>query len=236
MDKRQISSLNATRSVLVVLERWKDAIPEAAQECHQELSELAETIAQNGRQQKSKQGLTAQKAQCKEDLAAAAVTLTGALCSYGTAISDDRLVAACGYSRTKLLAGADSEVVARCSDLHDEATAVVGELAKFKVTAATLKAFKAKIEAFDAVHPSPRDGIAKGAAATRRLPKLFHKSGVLLTRRLDPLIAPFKETEPALFNEYTVARKLVNATMTAVEEETNVVLAPNSSTPQAKAA
>ena len=236
MDKRQISSLNATRSVLVVLERWKDSIPEAAQECQQELAELAETIAKNGRQQKSKQGLTAQKAQCKKDLADAAVTLAGALCSYGTSITDDRLVAARDYSRTKLLAGADSEVVARCSDLHDEATTVVDKLAKFKVTAATLKAFKAKNEAFDAVHPSPRDGIAQSAAATKRLAKLFRKSRVLLTRRLNPLIAPFKETEPALFNEYTVARKLVNATTTAAEEETNVVSAPGSSTLQAKAA
>lgn len=236
MDKRQISNLNATRSVLVVLDRWKDSIPEAAQECQQELIELAETIAQNGRQQKSKQGLTAQKTQCKKDLGEAAVTLAGALCSYGTSITDDRLVAACGFSRTKLLAGADSEVVARCSDLHDEAATVVDKLAKFKVTAATLKAFKTKIEAFDEVHPSPRDGIAKGAAATRRLPTLFQTVRVLLTRRLDPLIAPFKETEPALFNEYTVARKLVNAATTAEEEATIVLSVPGITTPQAKAA
>jgi hypothetical protein len=68
------------------------------------------------------------------------------------------------------------------------------------------------------------------------LPKLFSKLSVLLTRRLDPLIAPFKETEPALFNEYKVARKLVNAPSAAAAEQPNVVSAPIVSTPQAKAA
>jgi hypothetical protein len=168
-------------------------------------------------------------------LADAAVILAGALCSYGTAIADDRLVAACDYSRTDILAGADARITSRCSALHDEATAVVEELAKDKVTATTLKAFKSKIDAFHAVQTSPRDGIAQSAAATRRLPKLFRKVSVLMTKRLDPLIAPFKETEPTLFNEYRVARKLVNGPSTA-EEDTNVVSAPSTVTPVAKAA
>jgi len=236
MDKRQISTLNATRNVLVVLERWKDSLPEAALECQQELAELADTIAQNGRQQKSRHGLAAQKAQCKNELSDAAVTLAGALCSYGTSIEDERLVAACRSSRTKLISGPDTQVVARCSDLHDEATEVLDELAKFKVTAASLKAFKAKIEAFDAAQPGPRDGIARSAAATRRLPKLFRKVRVLLTRRLDPLVAPFKESEPALFNEYSVARKIVNASTTTTVETVKIVPVPGSANTQAEAA
>lgn len=78
------------------------------------------------------------------------------------------------------------------------------------MTAATLTALQAKIDAFDAVRTSPRDSIKQSAAATKRLPKLFGKMRVLLTKRLDPLIAPFKETNPELWSEYKTARKLVN--------------------------
>jgi hypothetical protein len=87
------------------------------------------------------------------------------------------------------------------------------------VTPATLTAFQAKIDAFDAVRMSPRDAIKQSAAATKRLPKLFRKMRVLLTKRLDPLIAPFKETNPELWSEYKTARKLVNLPTTQSDKK-----------------
>ena len=48
-----------------------------------------------------------------------------------------------------------------------------------------------------------------------RLTKLFRKVRVLLTKRLDPLVAALEETEPTLVSEYKVARKLVDAPTTA---------------------
>jgi hypothetical protein len=104
MNKRQISRLNAARSVQVVLERWKDSLPEAAQEAHQELTELVDSIAQQGRQQVVRHGLSADKAQALNNLADAAVALAGTLLSYGTASGDDRLVASSRYSRTGCIA------------------------------------------------------------------------------------------------------------------------------------
>jgi hypothetical protein len=59
---------------------------------------------------------------------------------------------------------------------------------------------------------------------------------VLLSRRIDPLIAPLQAMEPTLFNEYRVARKLVSAATSPAEAGGNVVPVPVPVTPQAKAA
>jgi len=236
MNKIQISQLNAARSTGVVIERHKDSLPEAAQEAHAEAIELIEKIVETGQQQKSTRGLAAEKEQAKNALADSAAAVAGALCSYGHAESDDRLVAACDYSRSSVLAPPEAEIVSRCIGLHTEATALVDKLGKFKVTATTLKAFKAQIEAFVAVQTSPRDGIAQSAAATKRLRKLVPKLRQLQAKRLDPLIAPFKETNPELWSEYRSARKLVNGPTATSEPDVTIVATVAGSTEKAKAA
>ena len=236
MNKRQISRINAARSVQVVLERWKDSLPEAAQDCQAELVELLESITERGNKQSVRPGFTAGKAQARNTLADAAAALAGALVSYGTSIKDYRLVSACDYSRSDIVAGPDARIAARCNALLEEAKPIVANVTKYKVTTASLNAFKAKIEAFDALQTSPRDGIAQRSAATLQLHRLNRQVQELLSKRLDPLIAPLKETEPTVFNEYRVARKLVNGPTAPAKAETNVVPVPVPATPQAKAA
>ncbi len=236
MNKRQISRLNAARSVQVVLERWKDSLSEAAQDGHAELTELLESITEHGNKQSLRPGFAAGKAQARNSLADAAAALAGALVSYGTSIEDYRLIAACDYSRSDILAGADARIAARCNALLDEARPLVANLAKYKVTTASLNAFKAKIEAFDALQTSPRDGIAQRASATRQIHRLNRQVQELLSKQIDPLIAPLKETEPTVFNEYRVARKLVSGPTAPAKDEGNVVPVAIPATPQAKAA
>ena len=55
-------------------------------------------------------------------------------------------------------------------------------------------------------------------------------------KRLDPLIAPFKETNPELWSEYKAARKLVNAPTATSEPDVKVVTTVAGSTEKAKAA
>ena len=199
------------------MERWKDSLSEAAQDCQAELAELLESITEHGNKQSVRPALA------------------GALTSYGTSIEDYRLMAACDYSRSDIVAGADARIAARCNALLDEAKPIVANLTKYKVTTASLNAFKAKIEAFDVLQTSPRDGIAQRAAATRQLYRLNRQVHELLSKRLDPLIAPLQTTEPTVFNEYRVARKLVNGPTAAAKAEANVVPVPVPATPQAKA-
>ena len=206
------------------------------QDCQAELAELLESITEHGNKQSVRPGFAAGKAQAMSSLADAAAALAGALTSYGTSIEDYRLMAACDYSRSDIVAGADARIAARCNALLDEAKPIVANLTKYKVTTASLNAFKAKIEAFDALQTSPRDGIAQRAAATFQLHRLSRQLQELLSKRLDPLIAPLKETEPTVFNEYRVARKLVNGPTAPAKAETNVVPVPVPATPVAKAA
>ena len=119
--------------------------------------------------------------------------------------------------------------------LLDEATPIVGKLGKFKVTTDTLKDFKARIEAFEEVRLSPRDAIKQSAAATKRLPRLFRKLRVLLTKRLDPLVAPFQETNPELHSEYKTARKLdspASAPKAKEKKQTEAASKPEASSDQ----
>jgi hypothetical protein len=125
----------------------------------------------------------------------------------------------------------DAEKAPVCTNLHEEAVAVIDKLGKFKVVPATLKAFKAQIDLYDGLQTSPRDGIAQGAAATKRLVVLFRKLRKLLKKQLDPLIAPFKQTDPTLYHEYKFARKIVNAPTTHIVDPASV--APDAVEPKA---
>ena len=110
-----MSNVNAGHSVIGVLDRHHEALPEAAQECHDELVELTDKIMENGRKQKTRGGTGAQKTQAANELADLGATVAGALCSYGTKIGDDRLVSACNYSRTSIIAPPDAALPDRCS-------------------------------------------------------------------------------------------------------------------------
>jgi hypothetical protein len=55
----------------------------------------------------------------------------------------------------------------------------------------------------------PRQAAAARKAARKRIPVLIRPAVKLLRRRLDPLMLPFKTSEPEFYAQYKGARRIV---------------------------
>ena len=55
----------------------------------------------------------------------------------------------------------------------------------------------------------PRQAAASRKAATRRIPVVLRQAARLLRKRLDPLMVPFKASEPEFYAQYKAARRIV---------------------------
>jgi hypothetical protein len=142
------------------------------------------------------------------------------------ASSNQELAERVNFSRSSVGEGSDSKVVSHCQDIHAAATENLESLGDYGVTAAKLTALKKRIESFQAASTKPRQTTAAVSAATKQLEGLFAKVDTVLKGRLDKLAVQFKESQPAFFNEYQAARRIVSAGARA-SKVANVVPAPN---------
>jgi hypothetical protein len=168
-----------------------------------EIQDLAQT-------QTSKTGAADEKAALLEDLGNLTFTVASAVHACASASGNKDLAKRVSFSRSAITSDRESEVVARCQDILAAATANIDSLADYGVTQAKLTSLRKKIEAFDGIQSKPRQKIASISAATRRLPKLFKQADQILNERLDKLVVQFAETEPAFYNAYKVARRIVD--------------------------
>jgi hypothetical protein len=160
--------------------------------------------------QLSKKGGTIDKAYALNTLADAGFEVAAAVRAFASVAADLDLAAKMDYTRSKIVRGRDNQVLARCQNIHAEATATVASLADYGITAAKLTALKKKTDAFAGLQPKPRQEAATGSAATKALPELFALTDRLISERLDGLAFQFKDSEPAFYNEYLVARVVVD--------------------------
>jgi hypothetical protein len=175
-----------------------------------EFDEQVDSIQTLLQVQTDRKGGTADKAQALNAVVDSAFEITAALLAYARANADDALADTMDFSRSDIVAGRDSEVLARCQNIYTHATELVASLANYGITPAKLSAFKKQTDAFAAVKTRPRQDRATGAAATKAFPELFALADELLNDRLDGLAIQFKDTQPAFYNEYTTARVIVD--------------------------
>ena len=94
--------------------------------------------------------------------------------------------------------------------LHDAVLPVVPQLADRGVTAATMDDLKAKLAAAQAALSTPRQTTAEKAAATERLRAAFRAVDAVLTRQLDPVLLPLRDTHPEFYARYKRVRAVVD--------------------------
>ena len=77
--------------------------------------------------------------------------------------------------------------------------------------------------------------MAKRAVANKELIKLYAKGRGILTRRVDRLMVPFKESAPEFYVDHRSSRKIVNqaATQSARKAAKNKVTSMNATTTKA---
>lgn len=183
----------------------------AAQEAISAATDLVQRILACGRKQKERSGEAQGKAAARETMLATTFTLCSGLKTLASNTGNATLAAQADWSRSALERGKEADVVSRCESLLALATENAAELAaKCKILAKDLKAADTAIKSFKAAQPKPRQRVAAGAAATRELPDLFGELDEVLLKQLDPIVEMFRETEPAFYNEYRVARAIVS--------------------------
>ena len=160
--------------------------------------------------QENRKGGTVDKAQTLNALVDSAFEIAGAIRAYARVSADDELAATMSFSRSDIILGRDSQVLARCQNIQAKAAELGTALKDYGVTPAKVTALKNQTDAFAAVEAKPRQQSATSAAATKSLPQLFALADEVLNDRLDVLAVQFKETEPAFYNEYITARVIVD--------------------------
>ena len=200
----------------------------AAQEAISSATDLVQRILACGRKQKERSGEAQGKAAARELMLSTTFTLCSGLKTLASNTANATLAAQADWSRSSLARGKEADVVSRCETLLALATENAEELAeKCKILAKDLKAADTAIKRFKTAQPKPRQRKAAGAAATRELPDLFEELDEVLQKQLDPIVETFRESEPAFYNEYRVARAIVSDAATREGE------APVSEVPKA---
>ena len=82
--------------------------------------------------------------------------------------------------------------------MHDEANAIIAQLADYNVTAATLAALQTRIDAYRLAIASPKMAIGERSTHTGLLKQEFARADMLVKKRLDGLIRGFEETQSAI--------------------------------------
>ena len=159
--------------------------------------------------QNDKPGFTEEKAQKVSELAQLAAEVCGSTLSYADQSGDERLAAKLDIPFSKLSSGKDSRIISNCRNIYKAASSVVDSLGEFKVTPAKLKALKQKTDDYKTLSTKPREAAAERKAATKRIPVVIRQASRLLRKRLDPLMVPFKATDPEFHARYKAARRIV---------------------------
>jgi hypothetical protein len=159
--------------------------------------------------QNDKPGFAQEKAQKLSELSQLAAEVCGATLAYAEESGNERLAAKVSIPCTKFSKGKDSKIVSHCRNIHKAASSVVDSLGEFKVTAAKLKALKQKTDDYKALSTKSREAAAARKAATGRIPVVIRQAVRLLRKRFDPLMVPFKATDPEFYAQYRAARRIV---------------------------
>lgn len=152
-----------------------------------------------------------EKRLARETLGDTAAEVAAAVFSYAEENDDAELSGRVDLSRSDIIKGRDSSVVARCRDIHAAATEHLADLADSGVTAAKLTALKKQTDAFEGLQTKPRQNQAKRSAATRLMPTLLNKADRVVNRRLNKLVVQFKTTAPDFYNAYQTAVSIVDS-------------------------
>ena len=181
------------------------------QVCLTELGEHIDNLDRLAALQSDKPGFAQEKKQKVSELAQLAAEVCGATLSYAEKAGNERLAAKLNIPTTELSSGKDSAIVSNCRNIHKAASSVVNDLGEFKVTVPKLKALKQKTDDYKKLATMPRQAAASRKAATRRIPVVLRQASRLLRKRLDPLMLPFKATEPEFYAQYKAACRIVQA-------------------------
>ena len=103
----------------------------------------------------------------------------------------------------------DTEIHAKALATHNEALALLANLAPYNVTALLLTDFKTLIDTYATVMQAPENRINEKKIAKQNLSLKLNQNTQNL-KTLDGLILQYRTTATQFYNEYTEARKIID--------------------------
>jgi len=140
----------------------------------------------------------------------ATVEIAAAVFAYASKINDNELKQKVNYTPSDLRNSRDTILKDICQTIHNEANAVVANLADYGKTPADLAQQQQEIDDFAAILAKPRTAIGTRATATTRLVALFQQGDDLLKNQLDKLMVNYQTSEPKFHNQYQNARIIID--------------------------
>jgi hypothetical protein len=213
MDDRQEDKLGMYRTVGTVLDDNAAifaGVPAMVTQ-HQNLNDsigLIDSLAQA--QSAVTTGITVDKKTFSDQMVSYGLRVAGALMAYASANNNNTLLAKADLKKDNFAKLRDDQRDDLAQDMHDEANAIVAQLADYNVTAATLSALQTRIDAFRLAIPSPETARKAKSTHTELLKQEFARADMILKQRLDGLIRGFEETNPQFVMDYRNARKITD--------------------------
>lgn len=213
MNKRQENKLSmylAVQQVLTGNEKSWSGIT-AFGKAKAELSEIVASIAAARQTQETNTtGITADKAAKRQLMAEKAIEMSSAVQAYATDKKDKALFESVHYSISDLLRGNDTSARDHSQIIHDRAKEVLGSLADYGITKATLGSFQAAIKEYSDLLSAPRVAKTVSKTATDSLEKAFKSADDVLLNRLDKLMEQFRVKTPGFYEQYHNSRIIVD--------------------------
>lgn len=155
-------------------------------------------------------GIALKKEQLEDLMIDKALEVANAVFAYATDQSDLALKEKMNFTRSEFKRTRDSVVVEKCRLIHDEANVIIGSLASYGITPATLTTLTTRINDFSGNVAAPRTSITERKGATSELVELFAENDLILKSKLDKLMEQFKTTQPKFHKLFFNARIIVD--------------------------
>ena len=159
---------------------------------------------QNNRvvQEKDTKGVTLDKGSAEEALIEKTLVVSTGTYAYAVATNNNTLKEKVNYSPSDLRRSRDTILRDICQLIHDEANAVIGDLADYGILPADLTDLQNKINAYNNAIAAPREAITDRSRATEELKEHFKRMDVVLNDRMDKIMEQFKKDNPKFHRQY----------------------------------
>lgn len=210
MTTKQQNYISMTRSSVNVLQKWNsewNAITRFANEVLALTAELQKVDSSSENAMLVTKGVTADKANAREEALSAIVNIAKPASVYADDINDLQLSARLNYSRGSLSTLAQNDLLNMLTGMYNNVFEHKDNIVEYGVTEEKLTDAKSKLDAFAGVISSPRDMIVERKTTNElieesigNLRKIFY--------RLDNLMKLFEGTP--FYAEYKNARIIVD--------------------------
>ncbi|MBI5382970.1 MAG: hypothetical protein HZA31_13815 [Opitutae bacterium] len=155
-------------------------------------------------------GAVIDKNKALTEMADAALLIAGAALSYATENKLGELAAKVRVKPSDFSYGRQQDRVTLAQQIHDAANSVASLLVDYNIKSEDIDALQTKIGLAVSALSGPRGVATVKRAATAQLSAVFKEADAFLTDELDPLLVPFKKSQPEFYAQYQAARVIVD--------------------------